>query len=312
MITRRHLRIDTAIRYSWKNILFSFVCSTAAYLLHIVFGITEVVIPIGVVGILGTALAIILGFRNSSAYDRWWEARKIWGGVVNESRTFTRQGLTIVDPKNVPVELFKKCTRIVRYQIAWVNALRLQLREQMDHELWEKEVGKYLRKSDFEYIMGKTNKVTQIAMLNGYAIKELNAHDNVMDIYSYIQMDDTLTRLTDLQGRAERIKATPLPRPYDYYTMAFLSTFILFFPFAFIETFASLSIPVLIFPVTILVGWIFFQIYVLGHSMSSPFQNWKTDVPLSAISTVIEIDLKEIIGDIDVPKKLMEQDGALM
>lgn len=311
MITRRHLRLDTAIRYSWKNILYSFICSAAAYILYVVLGIKDIVVPIGIVGILGTALAIILGFRNSSAYDRWWEARKIWGGVVNESRTFTRQGLTIVDPKDVPEELWRKFTRIVHYQIAWVNALRLQLREQKDPELWDKEVGIYLKKKHYEYIMGKTNKVTQIAMLNGYAIKELNAHD-IMDIYSYIQMDDTLTRLTDLQGRAERIKATPLPRPYDYYTMAFLSTFILFFPFAFIETFAALAMPFLIFPITMMVGWIFYQIYVLGLSMSSPFQNWQTDVPLSAISTVIEIDLKEIIGDMDVPLPMKEENGALM
>ena len=311
MITRRHLRLDTAIRYSWKNILFSLICSITAYVVHIVIGWSEITIPLGVVGVLGTALSIILGFRNSSAYDRWWEARKIWGGVVNESRTFTRQGLTIVDPKNVPEELWKKCTRIVHYQIAWVNALRLQLREQKDEALWKKEVGYYLRKKDFEQIMQKTNKVTQIAMLNGYAIKELNAHE-IMDIYSYIQMDDTLTRLTDLQGRAERIKATPLPRPYDYYTLAFLNTFIFFLPLALIDTFISISAPLLVIPITIIIGWIFYQIYVLGLSMSSPFQNWKTDVPLSAISTVIEIDLKEIIEDLDVPDPLKEHGGALM
>src|SRR5690606_41118967 len=102
MITRRHLRLDTALRYSWRNILYSLICSTIVFLLHVIFDFDDIIIPIGVVGILGTALAIILGFRNSSAYDRWWEARKIWGGVVNESRTFTRQGLTIVDPKHVP------------------------------------------------------------------------------------------------------------------------------------------------------------------------------------------------------------------
>lgn len=311
MITRRNFKLFTAIRYSWKNILYSLICALGAYGLHAGLHLDHVTVPITVVGILGTALSIILGFRNSSAYDRWWEARKIWGGVVNESRTFTRQGLTIVDPKNVPEELWKKCTRIVHYQIAWVNALRLQLREQKDKALWEKEVGYYLRKKDYDHIMQKTNKVTQIAMLNGYAIKELNAHE-IMDIYSYIQMDDTLTRLTDLQGRAERIKATPLPRPYDYYTLAFLNTFILFFPFALVSTFMALGVPLLIFPVTIIVSWIFFQIYVLGHSMSSPFQNWKTDVPLSAISTIIEIDLKEIIGDMDVPSPEKEKDGALM
>ncbi len=311
MITRRYLRLDTAIRYSWKNILYGLICALLAYYIHIILGFREKYVPIGVVAILGTALAIILGFRNSSAYDRWWEARKIWGGVVNESRTFTRQVMTIVDFYNVPDDLWENCVRIVRGQIAWVHALRLQLRNQSDRQTWENEVAIHLRPQDFEHIMGKTNKVTQIGMLQGYAIKELNAHES-MDIFSYIQMDDTLTRITDLQGRAERIKSTPLPRPYDYYTMTFLNLFIFFFPFAFMETFLEISLPWLVIPITVIVGWIFYQIYVFGLVMSNPFENWKTDVALHAISTVIEIDLKETIGDADVPEMKKPLGGALM
>jgi len=254
---------------------------------------------------------VTIGFRNSSAYDRWWEARKIWGGVVNESRTFTRQALTIVDPRDVPAELLKDCHDLVRGQIAWVNALRLQLRNQTDEKLWQKEVGQYLKEEDYKEIMTKSNKVTQIAMLQGYAIKEINAHET-MDIYSYIQMDDTLTRLTDLQGRSERIKSTPLPRPYDYYTKLFLNLFILFFPFAFIEMFISLTAPLLVIPVTAIIGWIFYQIYVFGLVMSNPFENWKTDVAISAISNVIEIDFKEIIDDKDIPSKLQPENGSIM
>ncbi len=311
MITRRHLRLGTALRYSWKNITYSLICASLAWLVHVVWGLEKFFIPKEAVAILGTALAIILGFRNSSAYDRWWEARKIWGGVVNESRTFTRQVLTIVDPHNVPPGLLDSCKKLVRGQIAWVNALRLQLRNQMDKEVWQNEVGVYLKETDYTEIMTKSNKVTQIAMLQGYAIKEINAHDT-MDIYSYIQMDDTLTRLTDLQGRCERIKSTPLPRPYDYYTMLFLNLFIFFFPFAFIEMFIGLSAPLLVIPVTAIIGWIFYQIYVFGLVMSNPFENWKTDVALSAISNVIEIDLKEIIDDKDVPAKMQPEDGSIM
>lgn len=311
MITRRYLRLDTALRYSWKNILYSLICGTAGWYLIDIHNIYQLEFPKSVVAILGTALAIILGFRNSSAYDRWWEARKIWGGIVNESRTFTRQALTIVDPRNVPPELWENCTRIVRGQIAWIHALRLQLREQKDLSTWQREVAPHLRPDDFEYVMKKTNKVTQIGMLQGNAIKELNAHET-MDTFSYIQMDDTLTRITDLQGRAERIKSTPLPRPYDYYTMLFLNLFILFFPFAFTETFVELDAPLLVIPITVVVGWIFFQIYVFGLVMSAPFQNWKTDVALTAICTVIEIDLKETIGDENVPEMPQSKGGALM
>lgn len=311
MITRRHLRLTTAIRYSWKNILFSASCASLAFFSHVYLGRGGLYVPTQVVSVLGIALAIILGFRNSSAYDRWWEARKIWGGVVNESRTFTRQALTIVDHDKVSKELRDKCTRIVRRQIAWVNALKLQLRGFEDQKLWGEDVFDHLQDEDLTYISTKSNKVTQLGMLQGYAIKELNA-DGTMDIYSYIQIDDTLTRLTDLQGRAERIKSTPLPRPYDYYTMTFLNLFIFFFPFAFMEIFREIGSVGLIFPVTVLIGWIFYQIYVFGLVMSHPFENWKTDIALDAISTIIEIDLKETIGDSDIPEPRKPVDGAIM
>jgi len=310
MITRKRLNVATSIRYSWKNILFSLICAGAAYVLHLYLGRGNLYVPTEVVSVLGVALAIILAFRNSSAYDRWWEARKIWGGIVNESRSFTRQALTILDPKEVPKEHWDNCVRIVRSQIAWVNALKLQLREVKDKKIWDEQVGKFLRPEDYDYIMSKQNHVTHLGMLQGYAIKELQAHET-MDIFSYIQMDDTLTRITDLQGRAERIKSTPLPRPYDYYTLAFLNIFILTFPFAFMEIFRKIDAVELIFPITVIIGWIFYQIYVFGYVMSHPFANWKTDVALDSITNTIEIDLVEAIGEKDIPEKLKPSKGFL-
>lgn len=311
MIVRKNFQLHTAIRYSWKNILISILIAGLAYLSDHFLGEDGFVVPIPVVAILGTALAIILGFKNSSAYERWWEARKIWGGIVNESRTLTRQVLTIVDPRNIPPGLWADSIQVVRRQLAWINALKLQLREVTDRPSWEKEVGGHLSQEDFEAIMVRTNKVTTLAMIQGDQIKEMNARDD-LDTFSYIQMDDTLTRLTDLQGRCERIKSTPLPRPYDYYTMAFLNLFIIFFPFAFIRELSALDEAYLIFPITILAGWMFYQIYVLGKVLASPFDNMKTDVAVDAICRTIEIDLREIIKDKDVPPPLKPVDGVLM
>jgi len=311
MIVRKYFRIDTTIRYSWKNILFSLICSGLALTVHVFWEQKHLTIPMGVVAILGTALSIILGFRNTSAYERWWEARKIWGGLVNESRTFTRQALTIVDRKDVTPELWESCSRIVRTQIAFVNALRLQLRGGSDNGEWSSTVGKHLGEEDYNNVLSKTNKATHLGMLMGFAIKELNAHET-MDTFSYIQMDDTLTRITDLQGRAERIRDTPLPVPYDYYTMSFLVVFVFFFPFAFVETFIGMGAVWLVVPVTVIVSWIFYQIYVIGRVMSKPFAGWKTDVAMTDICTTIEIDLKEVIGDSDIPEKVKPKGGALM
>lgn len=192
--------------------------------------------------------------------------------------------------------------------MAKVQALRPRLKGVEDEEVWKQEVARYFDQKDYEAIESKTNRVTAIAMHQGNVIKEVNAQE-VLDIYSYIQIDDTITRLTELQGMLEKLKDTPLPRPYDYYTRAFLAVFILFFPFGMIDTFWKLNLPLLIVPVTVVVGWIFYQIYVFGTVMSQPF-NFKTDIPMDFIARNIEIDLKEIIGE-EAPDALSSEKGYL-
>lgn len=310
MILRRYVNPFTAIRYSWKNIIFSTFTAAAAYFAEVYLKV-GILVPLAVVAILGTALSIILGFKTSSSYERWWEAGKIWGGIVSESRTLARQVLTIVDPKNVPPELWAKSVQVVKRQLAWINALRLQLRDIKDETVWQKDVSPFLSEEDFALIMKNTNKVTWLAMLQGDQIKELEA-SNDLDTFSYIQMDDTLTRLTELQGNTERIKSTPLPRPYEYYTLAFLNLFVLIFPFGIITTLHELNEAYLVFPVTILVSWMFYQIYVLGKVLSNPFDNIKTDVALDSICRAIEIDLLEIVDGENVPKPLKPVKGILM
>ncbi len=311
MILRKTFNIFTAVRYSWKNIIFSSMSAAIALVAYKNIGDSGVQVPIGVVAILGTALSIILGFKTSSAYERWWEARQIWGGIVNESRTLARQVLTIVDPKNVPPQLWADSVQVVKRQLAWCNALRLQLRETENEEVWRKSVAIFINDQEFALIMKKTNKVTWLAMLQGDQIKELNAWEQ-LDTFSYIQMDDTLTRITDLQGRCERIKNTPLPRPYEYYTLAFLNLFIFIFPFGIVQMLSDLNESYLIFPITILVGWMFFQIYVLGKVLANPFDNLKTDVALDSICRTIEIDLLEIVQSDAVPTPLRPVKGVLM
>ncbi|MCW5898011.1 MAG: hypothetical protein KIT10_01985 [Flavobacteriales bacterium] len=311
MITRTWLHPVQAVRYSWKNILFSLVCAGAAYAMYTLPAIPRVEMPVAVITVLGTALAIILGFRNASAYDRWWEARKIWGGVVNESRTFTRMALTLADPRHTHPKRRAEMERLVRNHLAWVNALRLQLRSIRDEAVWRERVGVHLEPETYDLIMSRTNRVTQLGILQGRLIKLMNM-EHVMDDFSYVQIDDTMTRLTDLQGMAERIKNTPLPRPYDYYTMAFLSLFLVFFPFSVADHFADMGRTWIVFPLTVVVGWIFYQIYVFGKVMSNPFENWSTDIPMDAITTTIMIDLKETLGDKDVPAPLTPAGGRLM
>lgn len=311
MITRTYLRPYTAIRYSWKNILYSGFCAGVAWLFAVHPELPQVEVPVPLVAILGTALAIILAFRNASAYDRWWEARKIWGGVVNESRTFTRQALGLTDRRTASPDVKDRLHTLVRLQMAWVNALRLQNRGISDPSEWAAGVGRHVDPTVFTELGLYANKVTRLNMVQMEHLRELRA-EGVMDSYIYVQITDTLSRLTDLQGMAERIRSTPLPRPYDYYTMAFLNLFILLFPFGVVKAFVDQGLIWLVLPLTVVIGWTFFQIYIFGKVLSNPFQNWHTDVALDAIATAIEIDLKQALGDTDVPAPKQPVDGVLM
>ncbi|HRD52469.1 MAG TPA: bestrophin family ion channel, partial [Flavobacteriales bacterium] len=205
MITRDYLRLSTSLRYSWRNMLYSAICASAAFaLVHSPIA-PWLEVPITVVAILGTALAIILGFKNSSAYDRWWEARKIWGGVVNDSRTLTRQVLSLALTANPPSQTREALRGMVRTHLAWINALRLQLRRISDEERWNTEVAIHLSPEQCAAMRSRTNKVTFLGLQQGAVLKGL--HDQgAIDSILYAQVDNTLARLTDLQGMAERIR----------------------------------------------------------------------------------------------------------
>ncbi|MBL7963257.1 MAG: hypothetical protein JNM31_05350 [Flavobacteriales bacterium] len=311
MITRTQLRLTTSLRYSWRNIAYSAACASLAVVLLATPPSLVVELPVAVVAILGTALAIILGFKNSSAYDRWWEARKIWGGVVNESRTLTRQALHMHAAAGHEEAVRKAMPILVRLQLAWVNALRLQLRRIKEEQAWIDSVHAHLSEDQRVFLASRTNKVTALSKLQGELVGGLR-RSGAIDGFQYMVLDGTLARLTDLQGMAERIRATPLPRPYEYYTKAFLQVFIFFLPFGIIHTMHASGNAWAVVPVTVVVAWIFHQLYVFGRVMSNPFENWQTDVPLDAICTTIAIDLKEALGDSDAPVPLEPVDGVLM
>ena len=172
-------------------------------------------------------------------------------------------------------------------------------------------MGVYLRDDDYLKLMKSRNKVTALGLLNGETIKELEAHDE-MDIYSYIQMDDTITRLTELQGRVERLKNTPLPTPYDYYTYAFLIVFVFLFPFTFTDEFIAAQLGSMIIPTSVITAWIFNQLYIFGSVLAKPFDGLETDVPMQFICRNLEIDLKQAIGESEVPAPIEPINGVLL
>ncbi len=296
-------QIRGIIIYNWKKIAVFTILSTAVALCNHYYNmgfLKNYVVP---VSILGGGLAIFLGFRNNSAYDRWWEARKIWGGIVNRSRTWARQITTLAtlqhtkDLKNEK-ELYGFHKEMIYRHLAWMNALRLQLRGQDD---WE-EIKKYLDEDEYNTLLTKKNKATQLVQRQGERLTEA-LKEGIVEDFRHMQLDNSLTELYDLQGKAERIKGTIFPFYYTYFTKLFLWVFIILLPCS-LANLGWFNIPV-----SIVISFVFAILDKSGTVTEDPFRNVGADVPLNSLCNTIEIDMLEQLGETSVPEKIQASEG---
>lgn len=255
--------------------------------------VTAVSIPITVSSIFGTILSLLLAFRSNQAYDRWWEARTIWGAIVNDSRSFGRQVLTMMEnPANEDIKAFQN--RMILRQIAWCYALTKSLRnaDPMPH------IKELLSAKEVEYIKRFSNKPVALLDLHGkdlqYALKM-----GWINQYQQVNLDTSLSKFSDSMGKSERIKKTVFPTTYGLYIKAAVWVFILLLPFGLVDLFGFLMVPVLM-----IVATFFYLIEKTAVQLQDPFENKATDIPLMAISRTIEIDLKEMIQseEIEIPE----------
>jgi ion channel-forming bestrophin family protein len=305
MIVRRNLKWSIILKGAWRSLLVWFAVSFAAWSLYFIADWRFIAIPFAPVGVLGTALSIFLGFRNSSSYERWWEARKIWGGIVNASRNFARQVITLSAPH---ADKLKQRELILR-QLAWVNCLRLLLRRQTDAESWS-QVKRHLSDSDWLAIAEAPNRTTRLLQIQGIQLSACR-QEGMFDDFRHMQLDNTLSTLCDLQGQCERIKNTPLPRQYDFFNRIFLIIFMLFLPFSLLETFKAIALPALIIPFVVTVGFVFYIVEGVGRRIEDPFENRVPDTPMSALCRTIEIDLLDLLGERELPPRLEPVNGFL-
>ena len=284
--------------------------ATTIWLLH-KYEALEIALPFSVAAILGSALAIFIAFRNQSAYGRWWEARTIWGGIINNSRIFARQIIANTDNavaigKATPeiAEAYKK--EMVYRQIAFAHALRLHLRRQNS---WE-ELQHLLDKEEFELFKKAQNKPNMLLHTQGIRLKEAMRIE-LLGAFDNISMEPNLAAFNNWQGACERIKITPLPRNYHYFTRLFLYTFIFIIPFCLVGDFTKMGIDYLVPPVSFLLCFVFSVMNRVGEINEEPFEDHIQDIPMTALCNTIERDLKEQLRETDLPKKLEPVNGYL-
>ena len=245
------------------------------------------VMPITIPAFLGTAISILLSFKISQSYDRWWEARKIWGSIVNESRSFTLQLQSFIAEGND-----KDIKQMAFRHIAWCFCLGQSLRG-LDPL---KSLEKYISKDDLEEIKKHNNKPLALLQLNTLQIAELKRKGE-MDIYSQIQLNTTLVNFSNSMGMAERIKNTVFPVTYRILLHLAIYIFIVTLSIALGNINLLFEIPLLL-----VISSFFFLLDKIAKDLQDPFENKPTDTAMTTIATNIEINIKQLLNETDIPQ----------
>jgi putative membrane protein len=252
--------------------------------------------------LMGAALGIFLGFRTNSAYDRWWEARTLWGQIVNHSRSLTRQAVTFTQGDQNQSRRDAWLQTIVNTQIAWVHALRSHLRR----EDVVAAVTPYLDPDQRRAVADAANKPAALLQLLGAHIAAAYAA-HAIDGFQLQRLDETLSAMTDAQGGCERIKNTPLPRQYDLFPEFFAYAYCALLPLGLVSRIGLATAPLVV-----LIAFVFLVTNRIGRNIENPFERSPHDTPMSAITVAIETDVRQLAGDTRVPQSVQPVRGVLM
>lgn len=333
MYIQRRFPFKSVVVWTRRETIFFVILATVATALFELLNVKWLQVPLAPVALIGTAVAFIVGFQNNAAYDRIWEARKIWGGIVNASRTLI---ITVKDSfyLNMPgpaKDESEALKTITHRHVAWLTALRYAMRTKKPWEATyqkdgkkglkfdyhipefktpiEEELKPYLSDEEFEYVMSKDNKPNAIISLQSKHLRKLTDEKKIWE-FSLLNMQQILQELTALQGKAERIKNFPYPKQYGSIGYHFVHIFMWLLPMAIIPSFAEMGIDVaktnkfigeyfvwLNIPFTVIVIWVFNTMLRIGLAGENPFEGSPNDVPISNISRGITRDILQIIDE---------------
>ncbi|CAL2074696.1 ion channel-forming bestrophin family protein [Tenacibaculum sp. 190524A05c] len=336
MYTKKVFKAKDMAKWTRFETLFFFIFIVIVVSIYYFLNIQWFKIPWTPLALIGTAVAFVIGFQNNSAYGRIWEARKIWGGIVNTSRTF---GMFVQDmignehaKNNYPEEEIRENIKTLTYRhIAWMTALRHSMRtrkswetviDEKSNQEWvkvvappewsstlEKDLEPYLSEEDLTYTLSKNNKQTALLYLQSHHLKELKNQGKIWE-FSFLQLENVLEELFTLQGKSERIKNFPYPRHFASLNHYFMWLFVLLLPIALVPQFSEIgeqiskSLPFigdlfiwLSVPFYVIVAWIFHTMERIGRTGDNPFEGSANDVPISTIARGIEIDLRQNLGE---------------
>jgi ion channel-forming bestrophin family protein len=290
----------SALAQIWPLLLAVGLFSSGLTWLHETYDLVWLELTPTPFSIVGIALSIFLGFRNGACYDRWWEGRKLWGALINSSRTYARQVQALIDPR-VP-EAQDAHRELILILVAYAHALRMNLRKQ---RRWE-ELRPFLPASLADALAAQRNVPAFLLHQLGLRHREAVDRGWLHPLHLPV-LEGTLTQLTDIQGGCERIKNTPVPLSYTELTHHIVALYVILLPFGLLGTIHALT-PL----VDMLVAYCFLGLDAVGSQIENPFEEDDNDLPLFQMSRLIENDLRQRLDEVDLPPDIHAVDGILL
>jgi len=287
MLLDKRLPLSYIIKKSKKNFLTVTAISVGIYLIQQQLISFLPSIPVSIPIFLGTAISLILSFNLNQSYERWWEARKVWGSIVNDSRMLIIQ-IRSFDKRNNTLLHKKMAFR----QIAWAYCLGQSLRkdEPCGH------IEKFLTADDLSALTEHKNKPLALIDQHSQDLKQLKEAGDI-EIFHHVQLDNTLVRLIDSMGRAERINTTVFPTTYSFFMHMLIYIFITLLSISLSEIDGLFEIPMLI-----IISVPFLMLERTAKDMQDPFSGYATDTPVTAIANTIETNLRQLINNQNIPE----------
>ncbi|WP_428662740.1 bestrophin family protein [Runella sp.] len=295
-----------------------------------------VAIPWLPMSLIGTATAFYVGFKNNQAYGRNWEARIIWGAITNSSRSFAATARAYInnDFTTQPVpqtEIDREIRTLIYRHIGWLHVLKYAMaqRTSWEHEdsaskrqrkalpkekqSLEEQLTPYLSPEEIAWVKTRKNGATQLLDKQSQHLAQLT-RAGLINTLRQIELQKIINDFYNEQGRSERIKNTPFPRQYATTSLIYIFIFIVLLPFGMIGEFVKLGETMLwlLIPFNLVVTWVFMLMEYTGDVSENPFEGLLNDVPLRSIVRNIEIDLRDMLGEDNLPERAQAKFGILM
>ncbi len=337
---KRNISLKIIFKHSWPIFALAVLWTFVVFAFYHYDSTIFKGMPFQPITVVGIAVTFLIGFKNNQSYDRFWEARKIWGGIVNYSRTWTAQVLSLPSPtEDFPSDELRKAQETMIYRhMAWLHALKNQLRRPtpfspqvnaLARRLLNKHIPKedlkgdlapYLSTEELKDILSRRNPATHINKNQAFDVKMLK-NKGCIDSLDHQMLMGCIEENYNLQGKCERIKNTPFPRQYAFFSKVFNYIFVALVPFGLVHIFNTESILeggnlpyyYLSFfaPISVLTIWMFLTWEHIGDTTEDPFENKINDVPISALTRTIEIDLRDALDESALPAKYQPKDNIL-